>query len=165
LRDARILPIYEGTTGIQANDFVGRKILGDEGRAMRALMQDMRTTADQLGQSAQLEILRLPMVTAIDDLSSAVDWLIDNAPVDRNVPGAAAVNLLLLAGTVLGGWQMARAALAVADSDAEVDAGFREAKLLTTRFYIESILPRASYYKHAAMAGPDTVMAMPEDLF
>jgi len=164
MRDARILPIYEGTTGIQANDLVGRKILGDEGRAIRELIVDMRAVASSLGQVGDLQNMQQALIAAIDDLEAAVDWLIDHAPDDPNVPGAAAVNLLMLAGTVLGGWQMARAALLVIDGST-VDAKFGQSKLITAKFYCEHILPRSSGYSRAAMSGSESIMAMPEDLF
>ena len=165
MRDARILPIYEGTTGIQANDLVGRKVLGDDGRAMRSLIADMHATAELLGQSDSLENLQQPLHAAIEGLEAAVSWLIDNAPDDPNLPGAAAVNLLMQAGTVLGGWQMARSALAVSAAASRADANFRDAKLHTARFYIKNILPRSEAYRHAATAGSESVMAIPEALF
>ena len=165
MRDARILPIYEGTTGIQASDLAGRKLLHDDGRAMQALISDMRKTAAELAESETLEAMHPALGAAIDDLESAVNWLIDNAPNDPNAPGAASVNLLMLAGTVLGGWQMARAALVVTGPSTKVDARFCESKLITARFYMDSILPRSSAYRHAATAGSASVMAMPEELF
>lgn len=165
MRDARILPIYEGTTGIQANDLVGRKVLGDEGREMKVLIADMRATANSLGQADDLEDMQPALVAAIDDLETAVGWLIDNAPADPHVAGAAGVNLLMLAGTVLGGWQMARSALAVTQASSAADANFRDAKLHTARFYIRNILPRSAAYGRAATTGSDSVMALAEELF
>jgi hypothetical protein len=165
MRDARILPIYEGTTGIQASDLAGRKLLHDDGRAMHALIADMRATATQLAESEALEGMHPQLDAGINDLESAVKWLTDHAPHDPNVPGAASVNLLMLAGTVLGGWQMARAALTVTGPSTKADARFCESKLITTRFYMSSILPRSSAYRHAATAGSESVMAMPEELF
>jgi alkylation response protein AidB-like acyl-CoA dehydrogenase len=164
MRDARILPIYEGTTGIQGNDLVGRKILGDEGRAMKLLIADMRATVAELAASDSLQDLGADLDIAVNDLEMAVDSVISNAPDDPHLPGAASVNLLMLAGTVLGGWQMARAALAVANGCDTVasDTAFCEAKIITSRFYVRHILPRATAYMRAAMADSDTVMAMPE---
>ena len=165
MRDARILPIYEGTTGIQANDLVGRKILGDEGRAMHALIADMRATASLLGDGGDLQDMQQALVAAIDELEAAVNWLIAEAPGDPHVPGAAAVNLLMLAGTVLGGWQMGRSALAVTQASSKTDAKFRDAKLHTARFYIKNILPRSTSYLSAATSGSESVMALAEELF
>jgi len=83
------------------------------------------------------------------------------------VPGAASVDFLMACGTVVGGWQMARAALAVCNGSgmAESDSGFCTAKLITARFYAEHILPRAASYLGAATSGAASTMEMPEELF
>jgi alkylation response protein AidB-like acyl-CoA dehydrogenase len=167
MRDARILTIYEGTTGIQANDFVGRKILADGGVAVQELLADMRAVESDLAGKPDLEPIRAALSNGIGQLQSAVEWLIVNAENDPHAAGAASVNLLMLAGTVVGGWQMARAALVVTADDSSVatDGEFREAKLITARFYAEQVMPRADAYLKAATAGSDSVMAMPEDFF
>lgn len=166
MRDARILTIYEGTTGIQANDLVGRKILADEGKAMKDLLEDIRSLDGELA-AADLPSLRSALAQGADDLAASVEWLISTAAGDRSAAGAAAVNVLMLAGTVIGGWQMARSAIAATRrlDEAGGDRPFYEAKCITARFYAEHIMPRASAYRHAAVAGADTLMAMPEDLF
>ena len=167
MRDARILPIYEGTTGIQANDLVGRKILGDEGRGMKALIADMRSTIADLSDDEDQRIVGNALADSVNQLESAVDWLLTSAPEDPNIPGAASVNLLMGAGTVVGGWQMARAAIAVTSGSgvAESDPDFCAAKLITARFYAEHILPRAIAYMNAAISGAESIMAMPEEMF
>ena len=165
MRDARILPIYEGTTGIQGNDLVGRKILGDEGRAIRALIGDMRATAELVGHADALADLKPALDASIEDLDTVVDWLIAAAPYDQNAPAAAAVNLLLLAGTVIGGWHMARAALAANANAGGYDKAFCESRIKTARFYIAHVLPRGHGYARAATAGADVVMSMAEELF
>lgn len=165
MRDARILPIYEGTTGIQALDLVGRKILGDSGKAMAEFIADIRATANTLTENASLQFLQRALSDGADDLETATDWLIANAPNDPNIPGAASVNLLMLAGTVLGGWQMARAALAVTGESSTFDEAFRESKLLTANFYAAHILPRSFGYARAAIAGTESMMAMHEGYF
>lgn len=167
MRDARILTIYEGTTGIQGNDLVGRKILADSGKALGELLAEMRSLDGDLAGADDLETIRRNLAGGIGDLDAAVAWLIANAPDDQNVPGASAVNILMLAGTVIGGWQMARAALAAVRrlADADADKAFLEAKLITANFYAGQILPRSSAYRHAATAGSATTMAMPEEMF
>ncbi len=167
LRDARILTIYEGTTGIQANDLVGRKILADEGRAAAGLIAEMRDVASELEGIDGLGALRSSLATGIDHFEAAVDWLISNAPNDQNAPGAASVNLLMLAGVVVGGWQMARAALAVTRGSgvANSDQSFCAAKLITATFYAEHILPRSFAYMRAVISGTASVMTMPENSF
>ena len=161
LRDARILPIYEGTTGIQAADLAGRKVLGDEGREIRSLIAEMRTTADAL-EAAGLGDAAVSLASAIELLESTVDWLVENAPEDPNVPGSASVNLLMLAGVVLGGWQMARSSLAVRESS---DPAFAKAKIATADFFFHHILPRAHGYAMAATAGSEGIMNIPEEQF
>jgi hypothetical protein len=163
LRDARILPIYEGTTGIQAADFVGRKILSDEGREIRSMITEMRATVDDL-RSADLADEADTLAEAVDRLDASVDWLVEHAPSNPDTPGAASVNLLMLAGVVLGGWQMARSLL-VASGQSDYDAAFLSAKAITARFYLAHILPRSSGYARAAMSEADLVMSMSEDQF
>lgn len=165
MRDARILTIYEGTTGIQANDFAGRKILADEGRAIAELILEMRSLDGQLAEDERLADIRSALGSGVESLESATTWLLENESLDPNAAGSASVNLLMLAGTVLGGWQMARAALAIVRGAATDDPAFAEAKLLTVRFYAQHIMPRAQGFRDAAIAGSDAVMALPEDSF
>jgi len=166
MRDARILTIYEGTTGIQALDLVGRKILGDGGKAMQELLQDMRSVDSGLAD-AGLDDIRDMIVGAISELEQSATWLLQNAPADQQVPGAASVNLMMQMGTVVGAWQMARAALAAngrLGTCDEHEKGFLEAKITTSRFYMEHILPRASAYARAACAGSASMMGVPVEL-
>lgn len=167
MRDARILTIYEGTTGIQANDLVGRKILFDEGKAMREWIEEMRSMDAELAAARDLTPIRQALSSALDDLEAAVRWLLENAPGDQNAPGAASVNLLMLAGTVAGGWQMARAAVAAKRrlADDRAESAFLEAKIMTAHFYATHVLPRSSSYRQAAVSGSDAIMAMPEASF
>ena len=164
MRDARILTIYEGTTGIQSNDLAGRKILGDEGREIRLLIDEMRTLCTQLNDD-RVALIREALQRSIDDLAASVDWLLANATADPNAPGAAAVNLLMLAGTVLGGYQTARAAAAIVNGASADDAAFADAKIATANVYATHILSRSAAYRAAATAGSDVLMAMPEDAF
>jgi alkylation response protein AidB-like acyl-CoA dehydrogenase len=167
MRDARILTIYEGTTGIQANDLAGRKILVDEGRAMDTLLDEMRGLDHELAAADDLSPIRSALATGVEDLAAAVAWLLKAAADDRYAAGAASVNLLMLAGTVIGGWQMARAALAAKRelAHADTDKAFLEAKLMTARFYAEHELPKSAAYRRAATSPSETVMAMPEGSF
>ena len=168
MRDARILPIYEGTTGIQALDLAGRKILGDSGKAMQDLLQEMRSLdADLEAADADLGVIRGLLSAGIDDLEQSATWLIKNAPDDPQVQGAASVNLMMQMGTLVGGWQMARAAVAASRKLASCEdheKGFFDAKIVTARFYMEHILPRATSYARAACAGSESTMGVPIDL-
>jgi acyl-CoA dehydrogenase len=168
MRDARILPIYEGTTGIQALDLAGRKILGDSGKAMQDLVREMRSLDAELDTvSADLGDTRSLLSAAVDELERSANWLIKNAPDNPHVPGAASVNLMMQMGTAIGGWQMARAAVAAGrklQNCEDHERGFYEAKTVTARFYMEHILPRATAYARAACAGSESTMGVPIDL-
>ena len=164
-RDARILTIYEGTSGIQAMDLVGRKILGDGGKAMGELLEEMRSLEAELQseESIHRDIGSL-FSLAIEELQQSVDWLLQSAPTDQQIPGAASFNLMMQMGTVAGGWQMARASVVASQRLRTCEAhekGFLEAKIATARFYMEHVLPRASAYARAACSGGASTMAVP----
>jgi hypothetical protein len=73
--------------------------------------------------------------------------------------------MVLLAGILVGGWQSARAALAITRGAAADDAAFAAAKLQTVEFYAAHVMPRIAAYRKAAMAGSDVVMGLPEASF
>ena len=133
LRDARITTIYEGTTGIQANDLVGRKISRDRGAALTAAIAEMRDTVPALASTgdANLGVIAARLDAGLDALESAGRHVAESL---RNEPRgvlAGAVPFLELAGIVCGGAQLARAALAAARHLAagSGDADFLRAKL------------------------------------
>ena len=166
LRDARITTIYEGTTGIQAADLAGRKLSMDQGATMRALIAEIEATVESLGQSPgdDLAIIRDGLRDGVHALTAATEHLLsDNDP--RSVM-AVSVDYLMLTGTVCGGWQMARAAQ-VAQSKLMLgeDAAFYEAKLITARFYIEHLLPKASASLRSIQSGGVSIMALTEAQF
>jgi acyl-CoA dehydrogenase len=168
-RDARIATIYEGTTGIQAQDLAGRKIVGDGGLAARALIGEIRGLDRELAavDGDAIPIIRAALTDGVDALERAVQWLIDNFQDDVHASNAVAVDLTMLFGTVVGGWQMARAALVVARrlSSGTDDSDFCEAKLITSRFYAEHVLPRAGAYLQSILAGSASMMALSDEQF
>ena len=160
MRDTRITTIYEGTTGIQANDLVGRKLIRDGGREFSQLVADMRATEAELAQAgAAFATTHATLAEGIDRLEELGQWILANYQDDPLLPGAVAFNLLMLAGTVTGGWLMAKAAL-IADRKLAEDEPFFSAKLVTSRFYAEHIMPRAISYALAAKAGSESMMAL-----
>ena len=164
-RDARITTIYEGTTGIQAADLVGRKVLRDQGAAMRTLIGEMRGLEAEVetGLPDALPAFQL----AVERLETGLDWVLAHASNDHAVAGAAAHDFLMLCGVVAGGFEMARSALAASRRLAagDSDKPFLEAKLTTARFYLERILPRAGASLEAVKAGAEAVMALSEEQF
>jgi alkylation response protein AidB-like acyl-CoA dehydrogenase len=165
-RDARITTIYEGTTGIQAADFVGRKILRDGGAALKALVSDMAATVADLDREGErLAAVRRALQEGVDALTRAGQWLAGNFARHPDVPGAASFHLLMLTGYVVGGWQLARAALAASRELAQRsgERGFLEARILNADFYAGQILPLAAASLRAIEAGTDPLLAMSEE--
>ncbi len=165
-RDARIATIYEGTTGIQANDLVGRKLRLDEGAAMRAMLGDMRETLAALKASdnEHLGEIARHFEAGIETLESATDHVLGMLADDMASALGVAVNYLMLTGYVAGGWQMGRAAL-VAEGQLRSgeDSQFHSAKLVTARFYAEHLLPRAAALGVTIEAGADSLMGLSEE--
>lgn len=167
-RDARILPIYEGTTGIQAADLVGRKLMQDKGAAMNDLTQEIDELGNQLASSDQTEVkaLQQPLRLANRALKDTTDFLLEQMATAPDSALAASVNYMMLSGYVCGGWQMAKAALIAEERLREGDnSGFYQAKLNTARYYGEQILPKALGLRHAVLNGADTALALAEDDF
>ena len=172
-RDARILTIYEGTTAIQANDFVGRKTTRDGGATAKAILAQVRKTAGELAGSsstahgADLKAIAKRLETGAEALEDVVDFVVANIKSDIKGVFAGSVPYLKLAGIVLGGWQMARAAgIAGAQLDAgDGDANFYRAKLATARFFADHLLPQAGGIRDAIVAGSASVMALEAEQF
>jgi len=165
LRDARITTIYEGTTGIQANDLVGRKVGYEKGATALAVIDDMRRTAAALPR--ELADIGSSLAGAIDALDQATRWIVETFPANPNAVFAVAVPYLHLFGITGGGWMMARTAQVAQRKCGEpgADAAFLEAKLVTARFYCEHILPQAASYARTVLAGAGSVMALEASQF
>jgi hypothetical protein len=152
-RDARISPIYEGTNGIQSIDLVLRKLPLEDGAAVTALFGDMSATIAELAADATLADLAAPLERATAVLGEATTFLGSKlVSGEYNDALAGATPYLRMFGQVVGGWLMARAALA-ASSGVGADRPFMDAKLATTRFYITQLLPQALGLLPAVTAG------------
>ena len=169
LRDARILPIYEGTNGIQARDLVGRKVAKDGGETMLALVADMRATAQEMKAAPgdDIEAIRTGLMAAADALEDATKWVAQSVKAELVNALAGSVPFLHLAGTALGGWLLARSALVAQKrlGERDGDPAFLEAKLVTARFYAEVILPPALAQLGPLKAAGRTVFALAEEQF
>ena len=169
LRDARILPIYEGTNGIQARDLVGRKVAKDGGETMLALVAEMRATAEEMKAAPgdDLEAIRTGLEAAADALEDATKWVAQSVKAELVNALAGSVPFLRLAGTALGGWLLARGALVAQTrlGQRDGDPAFLEAKLVTARFYAEVILPPALAELGPLKAAGRTVFVLSEEQF
>jgi alkylation response protein AidB-like acyl-CoA dehydrogenase len=163
-RDARILTIYEGTTAIQANDFVGRKTVRDGGKTAMAVVEMARRTQAELLASGNADCNKIGqrLALGLDAFVDAVDYIVAHAKSDPRAAYAGSVPYLMLAGTVLTGWQMGRAAL-VAErklAEGDPDPDFHRAKIGTARFHADHILARAGSYRDAIVDGASGVLAL-----
>jgi alkylation response protein AidB-like acyl-CoA dehydrogenase len=169
LRDARITAIYEGTTGIQAADLVGRKIGYEKGATAAIVIAQMRKDVSGLVQNANADVAaqHAALVRGIDALARATKWVVDQFPQDPNAVAAVSVPYLKLWGIVAGGWLMARAAeLSAAKlASGAGDAEFCKAKIATARFYTEHILPQAPALAEEITGGASSVLAFDEVQF
>jgi len=169
LRDARILPIYEGTNGIQARDLVGRKVAKDGGETMLALVAEMRATAEEMKAAPgdDIEAIRRALEAAADALEDATRWVAQSVKAELVNALAGSVPFLRLAGTALGGWLLARSALVAQTrlGQRDGDPAFLEAKLVTARFYAEVILPPALAELGPLKAAGRTVFVLSEEQF
>jgi hypothetical protein len=158
-RDVRITTIYEGTTGIQALDLVGRKIAQDMGATAKAVIAKMRAGAEgPIGPA---------VAQAVDSVSETSAWIGRTAASDLRVAVACSVPYLKLWGITAGGWQMARAAKIASEKIAAGDpeSEFYKAKLATAKFYATHILPQAAALSREIVEGSADVMALTEAQF
>lgn len=145
-RDARILPIYEGTTAIQANDIIGRKTMRDEGAVAKYFVAEILETASRLAahQHADLKFIGKALQAAAESYAKVVDRILSlGAERAMRQVFTASVSYLMLAGYMHTGWQLARQALVAA----ELDNGNN--KIATALFYAAQILPRVDALAHA----------------
>ncbi len=165
-RDARITTIYEGTSGIQAQDLVGRKVIRDNGKAIGELIDEINQTIAELSDTdVNQKTIKHALDAATGKLAQATDWLLQNYRDDPDAPGSIALNFLMLMGYVCGGWQMARAALIAAEKSASSSEDFYRGKIVTARFYAEHYLPRTSGYFSTIEAGSESIMALDAEQF
>ncbi len=168
LRDAKILTIYEGTTAIQANDLVGRKTARDGGALARGLAQRVAATEAALlgrpGPHGHAIARRLAAARAA--FLEVVNFVVERTRSDPNAVFAGSVPYLMMAGTLVAGWQMARAFMAAEDLHAAgEDPGFMQAKITTCRFYADHLLPRTLAWRDSIVDGAAAVTDMPLDAF
>ena len=168
-RDSRITTIYEGTTGIQANDLLFRKLMRDQGATAKLVFGEVYATAKALGASGkpELQAIGQRLGVALKAWTGATEWLAANAKTGLSGVLTAAVPYLHLAVTVTGGWFMGKAALAAAGylETGEGDQPFYRAKIATARFYADQMLPQAISYAETVMAGDAALAGVGNEVF
>jgi 3-(methylthio)propanoyl-CoA dehydrogenase len=157
LRDSRISPIYEGTNGIQAIDLVMRKVPMRNGGVVADLLAQMEALGPEVDAAGQeLAGIGQALATGVSVLREATGWILSRGPAEPNDALAGATPYLRLSGLVIGGWLMARAALAASRllrTAGGADAAFLQEKIDTARFYAMQLLPQAAGLVPAVTAG------------
>ncbi|MDR0673048.1 MAG: acyl-CoA dehydrogenase [Zoogloeaceae bacterium] len=172
-RDCRITAIYEGTTAIQANDYIGRKTArevnketGDVGFTARALYKDVAAFADELARDAKLGDIGKNLQEAARALIDATEWAIKTYGPEPQVASAGSVPYLKLGGIVLGGWLLAKSAqIAQKKLDAGATDGYLKGKIATTRYYAKHWLVQAGAIAREITEGGPSVLGLDEPLF
>lgn len=165
-RDARILPIYEGTNGIQSNDLVFRKILRDGGREFARFAADIAADIDDLRSrnDENLSLIARRLETALDRLKTSTEWILQNGAANTDAVAAAAVPYLRQCAGVAGGYMMAKmagVAQRLLQDGAENDnTAFLEAKITHARFFAESLLPQLGGITDVVTGGNAALLAM-----
>ena len=167
-RDSRIAPIYEGTTAIQANDLVGRKVARDAGVTIRRVIDEVRSVQQELsraGASAPLTAIAAGLDQGVTALGETVDFILAHYATETKRVLAGAVPFLQLFSSVVGGWQLARGALAAHAilQGSGVDAGFYRTKIQTARFFADHVLCATGGLAQAVRFGADSVIDVDED--
>lgn len=160
-RDSRITTIYEGTTGIQANDLILRKLMRDKGITAQTVFAEIRGAIRALAATdkPELEAIALKLEVALKAWVDATEWILTTAKSGLSGVLTAAVPYLHLAVVVTGGWMMAKSALAASGylDSAEGDQAFYRSKVATARFYADQQLPQAAAYADTVKAGDNAI--------
>jgi len=169
MRDARVLAIYEGTNGIQANDLIFRKMARDDGAAFKDMLEEIESFLPELRAlpGDDFATLSKHLAFAVQSLLDCGAWMIKQAKSDAPAAAAVAAPFLRLIGNVLGGYYLAKCAvLAQHDLMAGSDnADFLTSKIMTARFYAEHVLPLCGALAVTVMDGSRVTLAMPEEAF
>jgi acyl-CoA dehydrogenase len=159
VRDVRITTIYEGTTGIQSNDLIGRKIGRDGGAAIKQLVAEMSQELQELDTSnPSSSVTRKAAQEAVGLLKDSTEALLKAFSSRPDTAMAVSVPYLMLCGYVMGGWLMARASAIAARQLDGADKAFYDSKLHTARFYAQQVLPNAIALARVVQGGAEAVV-------
>jgi len=165
-RDSRVTRIYEGTTGIQANDLVGRKILRENGATLRELLADIRSESATLAQVPELAGYAHALSVNVGDLERAAEFLMAQGKDQAATTQAAAVPFLHLCGLVCAGWRVAQAARAAHAGLAEApeNGDYLRGVLAIADFWFATYAPQVRAHAETVLASA-CVAAAPESVF
>ena len=160
VRDTRIAQIYEGTNGIQAIDFLGRKVTGDNLAALNEFVADLKA---QMRAFTHVDAVKVAAVCArLDALVIVAESINEHKVAQPALINACAVDFLDAFGYTLYGFYWLAMVDKVADHEDKV---FAEQKAYLAKFYFDKLLPKADYHIAQVRAGDATTMAMPAEFF
>ena len=171
VRDARISTLYEGTTGIQALDLLGRKVLmGSKGKCVRDFTLEMvRFARPHLLRRTPLGAMARNLAARAAEWNLLTTAIMLRAPKDREVVGAASVDYLMYSGFVMMGYywagQAAKAEELLASGQGKESEDFYRSKVQTAEFYFERLMPRANAHRTGALAPTRSVMQLDNEHF
>jgi len=162
VRDARIAMVYEGTTGIQALDLLGRKVMGTGGELLRKYTKQIHKFCEANKDVEGMKEFVEPLSELNKEWGDLTLKIGEKVTKNLDEVGAASVDFTIYAGyvTLAYMWaQMAKVALPKAQDE------FYKTKLQTARFYYQRVLPRTKAHAAMMLAGMDSVMVMAEKDF
>ncbi len=167
VRDARISMLYEGTTGIQALDLVGRKILGSAGELLKPFTKKIHKYCQAQNDNEGMQEFIEPLATLNKEWGDLTMHVATKAMENPDEVGSASVDYLMFAGYVSLAyfWAMAAEVAQKAIESGTTEEQFYKGKLATARFYYKRLLPRTTYHAQGVYAGADSVMEIEEDAF
>ncbi|MBU2863704.1 acyl-CoA dehydrogenase C-terminal domain-containing protein [Reinekea forsetii] len=167
VRDNRISQLYEGTTGIQALDLLGRKILMSQGEALKGFTKIVHKFCKAEAENTELKDLVEKLATLNKEWGDVTMQVGMKAMQNREEVGGAAVDYLMYSGYISMGYfwlMMAKTAQEKLDAGTD-EADFYKAKIATAKFYFDRILPRTESHRLMMMNGVESTMALDEDHF
>ena len=162
-RDARILPIYEGTTAIQANDLVFRKTIRDNGRAITDLISEINNEVIEISKSENKNLKNIcqRMSVSIDITKKVINHIVSISN-NKKRSAVSGVNYLMMLGYVFGGWMMIKTASKSIDlkNKNELDEEFLNAKISSSMIYFSSVLPKIESLSSIILQGDEDILTM-----
>ncbi|NMT65437.1 acyl-CoA dehydrogenase C-terminal domain-containing protein [Marinobacter orientalis] len=167
VRDARIGMIYEGTTGIQALDLLGRKVLMTQGESLKGFTRQVHVFCKENADNEQLREFIEPLTALNKEWGDLTMKIGMTAMKNREEVGAASVDYLMYSGYAVFAYLWARMAKVAQDrmEEGTTEEMFYNAKIQTARFYFKRMLPRTRGHAESMLAGADSLMDMPEEAF
>ncbi len=166
VRDGRISTIYEGTTGIQALDLIGRKVMGSGGKLLSNFTKVIHKYCEANQENAELSCLIEPLRVLYHEWGELTMKIGEKAMENPDEVGAASVDFLMYSGYIAYAFMWLQMANVASQKIAEgSDDPIYKSKLNTAKFYFQRILPRTEMHRQAMLAGAETLMALGEEEF